>query len=148
MNRKLRKLIIEEKRAVERLSEAQEHLNKVREARVKEEEREMVRALRSMGLNTWDMFNLMTGIQDGNFGMEMRRMLEDAQAEDDDEPTSGTQTGEGSSENDPEADRDDAEPLKNASETSRDEEDLLSNASVMALDADEEAEMLIEDEDF
>ena len=147
MNRKLRKLIIEEKRAVERLSEAQEHLNKVREARVQEEEREMVRALRSMGLNTWDMFNLMTGIQDGNFGMEMRRMLEDAQA-DDEEDTSGTQTGEGSSENDPETDRDDAEPLKNASETSRDEEDLLSNASVMALDADEEAEMLIEDEDF
>lgn len=147
MNRKLRKLIIEEKRAVERLSEAQEHLNKVREARVKEEEREMVRALRSMGLNTWDMFNLMTGIQDGNFGMEMRRMLEDAQA-DDEEDTSGTQTGEGSSENDPETDRDDAEPLKNASETSRNEEDFLSNASVMALDAEEEAEMLIEDEDF
>ena len=147
MNRKLRKLIIEEKRAVERLSEAQEHLNKVREARVKEEEREMVRALRSMGLNTWDMFNLMTGIQDGNCGMEMRRMLEDAQA-DDEEDTSGTQTGEDISENDSETDRDDAEPLKNASETSRDEEDLLSNASVMALDADEEAEMLIEDEDF
>ena len=147
MNRKLRKLIIEEKRAVERLSEAQEHLNKVREARVQEEEREMVRALRSMGLNTWDMFNLMTGIQDGNFGMEMRRMLEDAQA-DDEEDTSGTQTGEDISENDSETDRDDAEPLKNASETSRDEEDLLSNASVMALDADEEAEMLIEDEDF
>lgn len=147
MNRKLRKLIIEEKRAMERLSEAQEHLNKVREARVQEEEREMVRALRSMGLNTWDMFNLMTGIQDGNFGMEMRRMLEDAQA-DDEEDTSGMQTGEGSSENDPETDRDDAEPLKNASETSRNEEDFLSNASVMALDAEEEAEMLIEDEDF
>ena len=147
MNRKLRKLIIEEKRAMERLSEAQEHLNKVREARVQEEEREMVRALRSMGLNTWDMFNLMTGIQDGNFGMEMRRMLEDTQ-EDDEEDTSGTQTGEGPSENDPETDRDDAEPLKNASETSRNEEDFLSNASVMALDAEEEAEMLIEDEDF
>ena len=147
MNRKLRKLIIEEKRAVERLSEAQEHLNKVREARVQEEEREMVRTLRSMGLGTWDMFNLMTGIQDGNFGMEMRRMLEEAQAEDDTD-TSATQTGEDPSENDPGTDRDDAEPLKNASETCRDVEDLLSNASVMALDADEEAEMFIEDEDF
>ena len=80
MSRKLRKLIREEDRTVAKIEELQEHLKEIRAARKQEEDSEILKSIRGLKLEAWDLFNMLTGIQDGTVSMEARDPLpEDTQ---------------------------------------------------------------------
>ena len=75
MSRRLKKLIEEEEKTMARISELQDFLKEIREARKKEEDLEIVRSIRSMKLGARDLFDLLTAIQDGNLSGELREQL-------------------------------------------------------------------------
>lgn len=69
-SKKQRRLIEEEEKALKKIAELQEYVKELREARKKEEDVEILRTLRSLKLGAWDLYNLLTGIQDGTVIME------------------------------------------------------------------------------
>ena len=69
-SKKQRRLIEEEEKALKKISELQDYVKELREARKKEEDVEILRTLRSLKLGAWDLYNLLTGIQDGTVIME------------------------------------------------------------------------------
>ena len=71
-SKKQRRLIEEEEKALKKISELQDYVKELREARKKEEDVEILRTLRSLKLGAWDLYNLLTGIQDGTVIMEAR----------------------------------------------------------------------------
>ena len=64
-SKKQRRLIEEEEKALKKISELQDYVKELREARKKEEDVEILRTLRSLKLGAWDLYNLLTGIQEG-----------------------------------------------------------------------------------
>lgn len=74
-SRKLKRLIEEEEKTMSRISELQDFLKEIREARKKEEDLEIVRSIRSMKLGARDLLDLLTAIQDGNLSDELREQL-------------------------------------------------------------------------
>lgn len=82
-SRRLKHLIREEEKTAAKIAELQEYLSEIREARKKEEDAEILKSIRSLKLGARDLFDLLTGIRDGNVSMEVRRqLLEDAGEED------------------------------------------------------------------
>ena len=71
-SKKQRRLIEEEEKALKKISELQDYVKELREARKKEEDVEILRTLRSLKLGAWDLYNLLTGIQEGTVIMETR----------------------------------------------------------------------------
>ena len=71
-SKKQRRLIEEEEKALKKISELQDYVKELREARKKEEDVEILRTLRSLKLGAWDLYNLLTGIQEGTVIMEAR----------------------------------------------------------------------------
>lgn len=84
MNRKLKRLIEDEERTMEKIEELQFHLKDVRAARKQEEDLEIVRSIRTMKLGARELFNLLTGIQDGSVSMESLPIPEDEDDETED----------------------------------------------------------------
>lgn len=72
MSKRQRRLIEEEEKALKKISELQEYVKELRDARKKEEDVEILRTLRSLKLGAWDLYNLLTGIQDGTVDMVAR----------------------------------------------------------------------------
>lgn len=77
MSRKLKRLIREEDRTMAKIEELQEHLKEVRAARRQEEDTEILKSIRGLKLEAWDLFNMLTGIQDGTVSMETRDLQEE-----------------------------------------------------------------------
>ena len=50
-------------------------LEEVRKAKKMEEDAEILKSFRSMELETWDLYNLATGIKDGEISMEILRQV-------------------------------------------------------------------------
>ena len=71
-SKKQRRLIEEEEKALKKISELQDYVKELREARKKEEDVEILRTLRSLKLGAWDLYNLLTGIQEVTVIMEAR----------------------------------------------------------------------------
>ena len=74
-SRRLKSLIKEEERLVAKIADMQSHLEEVRKAKKMEEDAEILKSFRSMELETWDLYNLATGIKDGEISMEMLRQV-------------------------------------------------------------------------
>lgn len=74
-SRRLKSLIKEEERLVAKIADLQSHLEEVRKAKKMEEDAEILKSFRSMELETWDLYNLATGIKDGEISMEMLRQV-------------------------------------------------------------------------
>ena len=72
MSKRQRRLIEEEEKALKKISELQEYVKELRDARKKEEDVEILRTLRSLKLGAWDLYNLLTGIQEGTVDMVAR----------------------------------------------------------------------------
>ena len=72
MSRKLKRLIREEDRTMAKIEDLQEHLKEIRAARRQEEDAEILKSIRGLKLEAWDLFNMLTGIQDGTVSMETR----------------------------------------------------------------------------
>ena len=58
-----------------KIAELQSRLAEVRIERKTEEDAEILKSFRSMELETWDLYNLATGIKDGEISMEMLRQV-------------------------------------------------------------------------
>lgn len=119
-NKKLRRLIIDEEKTRARLAEVQKHLDVVVEARRQEEEREMVRTLRGMKLENWDMFNLLNSIQDGTLTPEMEKLLEKLSKERGVDSAGGEESGKSSQAED--SGKGDSDPSGPANRQPADEE--------------------------
>ena len=65
MNRKIKRYLEEIERTEKKIEELQTYLKGVRVALKAEEENEMVKSIRSMKLNSHELFDLLNGIQDG-----------------------------------------------------------------------------------
>ena len=65
MNRKIKRYLEEIERTEKKIEELQNYLKGVRVALKAEEENEMVKSIRSMKLNSHELFDLLNGIQDG-----------------------------------------------------------------------------------
>jgi hypothetical protein len=87
-SKKLKKLILEEERTVEKIAELQAFLKEIREARKREEDAEILKSIRGLKLGARDLFDLLSGIQDGTVSMEARNLLLE-NTEDTDEENSG-----------------------------------------------------------
>lgn len=87
-SKKLKKLILEEERTVEKIAELQAFLKEIREARKREEDAEILKSIRGLKLGARDLFDLLSGIQDGTVSMEVRDLLLE-NTEDTDEENSG-----------------------------------------------------------
>ena len=77
MNRKLKRLIEEEERTVAKIEEMQGHLKDIRIARKQEEDTEIVRSIRTMKLGARELFELLSGIQNGSVSIETLPLAED-----------------------------------------------------------------------
>ena len=64
-SRKLKSLIREEEKLEAKIADMQIRLEEVRKAKKMEEDAEILKSFRSMELETWDLYNLATGIKDG-----------------------------------------------------------------------------------
>ena len=84
MNRKLKRLIEDEERTMEKIEELQSHLKDVRAARKQEEDLEIVRSIRTRKLGARELFHLLSGIQDGSVSLESISMPESEDEETDD----------------------------------------------------------------
>ena len=84
MNRKLKRLIEDEERTMKKIEELQSHLKDVRAARKQEEDLEIVRSIRTRKLGARELFNLLSGIQDGSVSLESISMPESEDEETDD----------------------------------------------------------------
>ncbi|MBP3875391.1 MAG: DUF4315 family protein [Lachnospiraceae bacterium] len=112
-SKKLKKLILEEERTVEKIAELQAFLKEIREARKREEDAEILKSIRGLKLGARDLFDLLSGIQDGTVSMEVRDLLLD-NTEDADEENSGGKDEEsfGEAEDIPEAEDFPADSMK------------------------------------
>jgi len=77
VNRKLKRLIEEEERTVAKIEELQGHLKDIRIARKQEEDTEIVRSIRTMKLGARELFELLSGIQNGSVSIETLPLAED-----------------------------------------------------------------------
>ena len=91
MNRKLKRLIEEEERTVAKIEELQSHLKDIRIARKQEEDTEIVRSIRTMKLGARDLFDLLSGIQEGSVSIETLSLPEDAADDMNDTASSDTE---------------------------------------------------------
>ena len=92
-SKKLKKLILEEERTVEKIAELQAFLKEIREARKREEDAEILKSIRGLKLGARVLFDLLSGIQDGTVSMEVRDLLLE-NTEDADEENNGEIGGE------------------------------------------------------
>ena len=74
-SRKLKSLIREEEKLEAKIADMQIRLEEVRKAKKMEEDAEILKSFRSMELETWDLYNLATGIKDGEISMEILRQV-------------------------------------------------------------------------
>lgn len=88
-SRKLKQLIIDEEKTVTKIMDLQKSLKDIREARKKEEDLEIVRTLRSRKLSPWELFDLLTGIQEGTVTIEKHINVPDDDSFPDSEETDG-----------------------------------------------------------
>ena len=75
MSRKLKRLIEEEEKTMSRITELQDYLKQIREARKREEDLEIIKSIRCMKLGARELFDLLTAIQDGNLSEDIRAQL-------------------------------------------------------------------------
>lgn len=73
---------------MEKIAELQAFLKEIREARKREEDAEILKSIRGLKLGARDLFDLLSGIQDGTVSMEARNLLLE-NTEDTDEENSG-----------------------------------------------------------
>lgn len=66
---------MEEEKLVAKIAELQNRLVEVRKSKKMEEDSEILKSFRSMELGTWDLYNLSTGIMDGEISMEALRQV-------------------------------------------------------------------------
>lgn len=92
-SRKLKRLIEEEEKTVSRIAELQDYLRKIREARAKEEDQEIIKSIRSMRLGARDLLGLLTAIREGNLSEELREQLLAAGEDEEEENPSVNETG-------------------------------------------------------
>ena len=90
-SRRLKKLIREEEKTEAKIAELQEYLAEIRASKKLEEDAEILKSFHSMDRDSWDLYNLTTGIQKGNISMEMIRQMvleaaEKASAQQDEDP--------------------------------------------------------------
>lgn len=78
---------------MEKIAELQAFLKEIREARKREEDAEILKSIRGLKLGARDLFDLLSGIQDGTVSMEVRNLLLE-NTEDTDEENSGGKDGE------------------------------------------------------
>lgn len=78
---------------MEKIAELQAFLKEIREARKREEDAEILKSIRGLKLGARDLFDLLSGIQDGTVSMEVRDLLLD-NTEDADEENKGEIGGE------------------------------------------------------
>lgn len=74
-SRRLKKLIREEEKTEAKIAELQEYLAEIRASKKLEEDAEILKSFHSMERDSWDLYNLTTGIRKGNISMEMIRQL-------------------------------------------------------------------------
>ncbi len=85
MSKRQRRLIEEEEKALKKIAELQDYVKELRDARKKEEDVEILRTLRSLKLGAWDLYNLLTGIQEGTVDMVSKPPAPDSEANPDSE---------------------------------------------------------------
>ena len=66
MNKKIKRYLEEIERTEKKIEELQNYLKGIKTALKSEEENEMVKSIRSMRLNSRELFDLLNGIQDGS----------------------------------------------------------------------------------
>lgn len=71
MNRKIKRYLDEIERTEKKIEELQAYLKGVRVALKAEEENEMIKSIRSMKLNSHELFDLLNGIQDGSISFQV-----------------------------------------------------------------------------
>ena len=71
MNRKIKCYLDEIERTEKKIEELQAYLKGVRVALKAEEENEMIKSIRSMKLNSHELFDLLNGIQDGSISFQV-----------------------------------------------------------------------------
>ena len=81
MSKRQRRLIEEEEKALKKIAELQDYVKELRDARKKEEDVEILRTLRSLKLGAWDLYNLLTGIQEGTVDMVPKPPAPDSEAD-------------------------------------------------------------------
>ena len=70
MNRKIKRYLDEIERTEKKIEELQAYLKGIRVALKAEEENEMIKSIRSMKLNSHELFDLLNGIQDGSISFQ------------------------------------------------------------------------------
>ena len=108
---------------MEKIAELQAFLKEIREARKREEDAEILKSIRGLKLGARDLFDLLSGIQDGTVSMEVRDLLLD-NTEDADEENSGGKDEEsfGKAEDIPEAEDFPADSMKETGTEDRSDE--------------------------
>ena len=71
MNRKIKRYLDEIERTEKKIEELQAYLKGIRVALKAEEENEMIKSIRSMKLNSHELFDLLNGIQDGSISFQV-----------------------------------------------------------------------------
>lgn len=66
MNKKIKRYLDEIERTEKKIEELQAYLKGIKTALKAEEETEMIKSIRSMKLNSHELFDLLNGIQDGS----------------------------------------------------------------------------------
>ena len=70
MNRKIKRYLDEIERTEKKIEELQAYLKGIRVVLKAEEENEMIKSIRSMKLNSHELFDLLNGIQDGSISFQ------------------------------------------------------------------------------
>ena len=91
MSKRQRRLIEEEEKALKKIAELQDYVKELRDARKKEEDVEILRTLRSLKLGAWDLYNLLTGIQEGTVDMVPKPPAPDSETDPDSEADSDSE---------------------------------------------------------